>query len=356
MGDKAGQTLGQRVAGGLSKNRNMLTAFGATGGAAFAAMTEGAILFEDQLRTIQTVAPDIDLTKVGNDIKALAAETGKTTDDLTAGFYDLVSAGVSADDAIGVLRESAKFATGALGSTGEAVDLVTSVMNAYGLEAKDSARITDVFAKAVADGKVTASELGQSIATVAPLAAQMGIEMEEVSASAAVLTAQGFSAGEAFTNMRQAMSALLTPNVTLNKLQEETGKNFADVAREKGLATALAELRIATKGNNDEFGRALGSTQALSFALASTGENYDAFGNQVTETFETSGLATEQYNIKSQSMAEQAKRTAAQLHNLALDAGAVVAPFGTLLFSVNQLAPGLRGLISPAKLLGGILK
>src|SRR6185369_1153971 len=183
----------------------------------------------------------------------------KSTDDLTGGFYDLVSAGVSAQDAINVLRDSAKFATGALGTTGEAVDLVTSAMNAYGLKASDATRITDIFAKAVADGKVTAAELGSSIANIAPIAASAGISLEEVSAGYALLTAKGVPAAQAATEMRAAISALLTPNKQLNDIQKQTGINFAKLADQKGLAVALEEIRKATKGDDDAFAKALGS-------------------------------------------------------------------------------------------------
>ncbi len=352
-GDKAGTTMAGKFGGRVGPALgNAFAGIGAAAGFALVGATESAVKLEDQLRTIQTVAPDLNLDQAKQDIQALAAETGRTTDDLAAGFYDLVSAGVSAEDAIGVLRDSAKFATGALGSTAESVDLVTTVMNAYGLEAKDSARITDVFAKAVADGKVTAAGLGQSISTVAPLAAQMGISMEEVSAGAAAMTAQGFSAGETFTNMRQALSALLTPNETLNKIQKRTGQNFAAIAKERGAAAALEELRKAVNGNNEEFGKALGSTQALSFALVTTGENYEAFEQQIVDTTNSAGLATDQYNIKSQSMAEQGKRLAAQFVNVAQDVGGVVAPFAHVLLIANQLGPAFGGIISPARLVG----
>jgi len=221
-GDKAGATTGQRMGKAMTAG---LTAAGAAAGTVFVGAIGGAANFEDQLRTINTVAhlTDDELKGVGNSILDLSKETGKSTDDLTAGFYDLVSAGVPANEAISVLRDSAEFATGALGSTAEAVDLVTSSLNAYGLEAKDSKRVTDIFAQAVADGKVTAAELGASIAQIAPIAAQSGVSLEEVSAGFALLTAKGVPAAQAATQMRAAISALLTPNKQLNDLQEQTG-------------------------------------------------------------------------------------------------------------------------------------
>jgi TP901 family phage tail tape measure protein len=331
-GDKAGTTTGKSLA------EKIRVGFGAVSGGFLVAATEQASKFEDQLRTIQTVAPNLNLDKAKNDILALSRETGKSTDDLTAGFYDLVSAGVSADDAIGVLSDSAHFATGALGSTAEAVDLVTSVMNSYGLAAKDSARITDVFAKAVADGKVTAAELGGAISDIAPIASSAGIKIEEVSAGFAFLTKNGVPAAQAATQMRAAISALITPNTQLNAIQKETGINFAELAKTQGLAASLEALRKATHGNADAFAQALGRVDAYQFALLTTGEHAQAFGQEIIDVSHSQGLAMDQYSIKSQSAIEQGKRLVATVQSFIISVGApFVNSIGPAIFALNQL-------------------
>src|SRR5689334_8507035 len=164
-GAKAGTTLGQRITTGAAKG---MTALGAAGGAVFAGAVEAGATFEDQLRTINTVAhlPDDELHNVGDSIQALSRETGKTTDDLTSGFYDLVSAGVPADKAMKTLSDSAVLAIGSLGSTAEAVDLVTSSLGAFNLDASQSARVTDIWAQSVADGKTTVADLARGISQV----------------------------------------------------------------------------------------------------------------------------------------------------------------------------------------------
>ena len=281
------KTAGQRAMAAFSPQNisRAFTAGGAIGGNLFAGAIGGAATFEDQLRTINTVAklPEETLKGIGDQIVALSGETGKSTDDLTSGFYDLVSAGVPAEEAIGVLRDSAKFATGALGTTAEAVDLVTSAMNAYGLKAGDSTRVTDIFAKAVADGKVTAADLGSSIANIAPIASSAGVSLEEVSSGFALLTAKGVPAAQAATQMRASISALLTPNEALNRIQAQTGINFAELAREQGLAVALEKLRQVTAENGTEFDKFSGDlvevTKAIQDGKADAGDLTDTIGD-----------------------------------------------------------------------------
>lgn len=361
--DKSAQAAGQRTGGTLSKviGNGVTKAFtvaGAAGGALFTSAIESGVKFEDQLRTINTVAglSDDQLAKVGDSIQELSRQTGKSTDELTQGFYDLVSAGVPADKAISVLSDSAKLATGALGSTADTVDLVTSVLNAYGLSADKSAQVTDVFAKAVADGKVTAAQLGESIARIAPIAAQAGVSMQEVSAGYAVLTAKGVPAAEAATQMTAAISALLTPNEELNKLTEQTGINFAELARQKGLAVALNAIRDATHGNNEQFAKALGSIDAYKFALATTGDNAKAFSDEIVAVTNSQGLAQDQFNEKSKSAYEQGQRLKAQVDTFIQDLGGpFVDAFGPAITAVGGLGNAMLGLGSISKVAGGLL-
>src|SRR6187402_1755949 len=111
--DQAAEQSGKRAGGKLSTvlgtgMQKAMTGAGVAGGLMFDAAIRGATEFEDQLATINTVAdmtPE-KLKATGDEIQALSRETGKSTDDLTAGYYDLVSAGVDSADAMAVLKDS----------------------------------------------------------------------------------------------------------------------------------------------------------------------------------------------------------------------------------------------------------
>jgi TP901 family phage tail tape measure protein len=356
--DRTGKNAGDAMNKQL---KNKMTAGGAALGATLGAGIAGASTawgtFEDRLRTVNTVlgVSDDQLTAIGEDVLALSRETGKGTDDLTQGLYDLVSAGVPAEKAISVLRDSAHLAVGSLGTTGEAVDLVTSALNAYDMEADQSAKVTDIFAQAVKDGKVTAGQLGQTLANIAPIAASAGVSLEEVSAGYALLTAKGVPAAQAATQMRAAISALLTPNATLNQLTKETGINWANMAKEKGLAVTLEELRKATHGNQEAFAKALGSVEALNYALVVTGDNAPAAAAELDKMYNSTGQAAEQYDEKSKSAVEQAKRWTAVIQTGTIEVGKYFGALSPLLLTLNQLGPAFGTVQLGAKGFGAIL-
>lgn len=414
-------TLGGRMQTGLrgaaAGAGRALSGLGTAAGFAFTAGIESAATFQDELATINTVArlPEEAIAGIGDEIQALSRTSGKTTTDLTQAFYDMVSAGVPASEAMGVLEESANLAIGGLGTMAETTDLVTSAMNAYGLGADSAGHITDLFAKAIEGGKVTAAEIGSSLANVAPIAASAGIELEEVGAAYATLTAKGTPAAQATTQMRAAISALLTPNEKMNALMEQTGINFAQVAEEKGLAVALEELRVAAADNGDAlaqlagvaeadfpaalaamqdelgltnsdldkftamagrdgaqatlaelakavgsgdsaFAMALGSIEAYQFALNTTGENLEGFQDATQAGFDAAGTAAEQAAIKMDSPVEAGKRLAAQFNTFLQDvAGPFAGQFGPVVMMLNQSGSLMGGMITPARLLGGLI-
>lgn len=357
-GDKAGKTMGERL------SQKLKTGLGAAAGGLFVGAVEQASKFEDQLRTINTVAKlsDDQLRSVGDGIKSLSAETGKSLEDLTGGFYDLVSAGIPADKAMDVLRNSAILATGALGTTGEAVDLMTSALGAFNIPADQSSRLMDVFAQSVADGKTTVAELSQGFGRLAPVASAFGLSIDEVISSTALLTLNGGSASQAMTYQLSAINALLTPNAKLLELQKELGVSFADIAKEKGLAVALEELRNATHGSTEEFGFMLGSSEALNFGLSVTGENAQAAADElarVKEGADKGGVGMDQFNEKMKSPIEQGKRLVATLTNVLVTVGGpFVGAIGPAIFAINQLgqAFGLQGIAAKAfgAVLGGL--
>lgn len=420
------QGTAERTAGGASAAMGRIgpavqrgfTAGGAIIGAGLLTATDAAVTLADEMQNVATVVPTADLAGLTDEVQELSRASGQTTSDLTGGLYDLVSAGVSAEDAMSVLSASTNLAIGGLGTTAGAADVVTSAMNAYAMEASKAGGITDVFALAIQRGKVTADEIGASIANIAPVASSAGVGLDEVAAGYGSLTAKGVPAAQAATQMRAAISALLTPNETLNKIQEQTGQNFADIAAEKGLAVALEELRVATAGNATEldklagvtaeefpsalaaaqdalgltnteverfsamagkdgagaalaelakevgegdsaFGRALGSIEGYQFALNTTGGAAEAFQGQLgdySEALEGSGVAAEQAAIKMESPAEAGKRLLATFQTFMQDVGGPFASsLGPVVFALNQMGPAFGGVIRMATLAGGAL-
>lgn len=304
---RVGRGVGQ-VASGLS--RLALVAGGVAATGLFAAARAGAT-FEAQLNTINTIARATpgDLAAIGDGIRTLARQGRGDLADLTAGFYDILSAGITdAAKAQGVLDAATRLAIGGLSTTAEAVDILTTAINAYGQDASTAGATADLFAKAIELGKVKADEIAASFANVAPIAAQTGINIEEVAAAYAALTAQGTPAAEVTTQMARAILDLLSPNKELNELQEKTKQNFMEIAREKGLVVALQAMRDAVKGDDQAFKDLFGRVEGYKFALQTTGPQQEKYNAALAAMGDAAGTATAQMGERTKGLAFAVQR------------------------------------------------
>lgn len=320
--DKIGNIAGRGLSNAARNTERAFVGLGAAAVGAIGASVKVAGDFEAQLNTINTIARtnDAGLKTIGDSVRKLARETGTSLDELTQGYYDLLSAGIKTADAQNVLTAANQLAIGGLASTAETVDLLTTAINTYGGDATKAAQYADVFAKAVERGKVTAAELAQSFAQVGPIAAASGISIRELGAAYARLTASGVPAAEAATQVRSAIVALTRRTSDLEKLEKATGKSYLKIAGKKGLVEALNQLRKDAGKAGIPLIDLLGRVEGLNFTLATTGPNFAAYNADLAAMGDASGTAAEQ-------MAERQKGLnfqLARLKALAKDAGITI--------------------------------
>jgi TP901 family phage tail tape measure protein len=329
--DRSLKKLGS-LEGRVSKVGQNLQRLGAVGFTAIGAGLVGSLKvagdFEAQLNTINTVAratPEV-LGEIGKGIRELARDTGTGLDELTAGYYDLVSAGVAAADAQGVLKAANTLAIGGLATTAETVDLLTTAINTYGLEAKEAGKVSDIFAKAIERGKVTAAELAQSFAQVGPIAAASGIELEELGAAYAQLTASGVPAAEAATQVRSAIVALTKRTGDLEKLEKQTGRSYLSIAGKKGLVVALEQMRKDAAKAGVPLIDLLGRVEGLNFTLATTGTNFADYNEDLEAMGKASGTAAAQMGERQKGLNFQLARLKALAKDAGISIGSALIP------------------------------
>ena len=289
--------------------------------------------FEAQLNTINTIAREdpLGLAAIGDQVRQIARDTGTPLEELTAGYYDLLSAGIKTADAQQVLVAANKLAIGGLATTAETVDLLTTAINTYGGDATKAAAYADYFAKAVERGKVTADEIAASFAIVGPIAASSGIEIQEVAAAYARLTAAGVPGAEAATQMRSALVGLMKVTSPLAKLQKQTGRNYFAIAGKKGLVYALQLLRQDADKAGVPLIKLLGRVEGVNFALQTTGPNFDSYNADLAAMGDSAGTAAEQMSERQKGLNFEMARLKANVDDAAITIGTQLLPvFGDL--------------------------
>ncbi len=163
--------------------------------------------------------------------------------DLTSAAYDVASAGFNnAADASLILKAASQGATGGFSDLNTVGDATTSVLNAYGLEADKAAKLVDGFIQTQNDGKIVIGEYAANIAKVAPVAAALGVPLEEVNAAVAQITAGGQGAEVTFTALKTALSQVAAGKV--GKEFEALGVEInASTLKSDGLAGTLEKIK-----------------------------------------------------------------------------------------------------------------
>lgn len=339
---RVGKGIGQ-VAGGLARI-GMIAGTAVVGG--LVASAKAFSDYEAQLNTINTIArtTPAELDKIGQSLRTMAREGRGDLADLSAGFYDVLSAGITdTTDALGLMRAATDLAKGGLSTNAEAVDILTTAINSYGLAASEAGAAADMFAKAIEVGKVTAPEIAASLASVAPVAATFGIELNEIAAAYGRLTAQGTNASEVTTQMARAIIELNKPSADLLALQKETGRNYAQLAKDKGLVPALEQMRIDAEKAKIPFQELFGRIEAFKFAVQTTGPQFAAYTEALQGVDKSQGTAAEQAAERMKGLSFSFGKLKANLIDMAITVGEGFAPaLGRVADRLSEFLDGNR--------------
>ena len=216
--------------------------------------------FENSITEVFSLMPDITneaMGKMQKGVRELAKELGLDLNDAVKSLYSAISAGVSQDNAIDFLRQSAKTAIAGVASLEDSVGALTTIINGYGMEAKEATRVSDVLFSVVKNGVTNMTELGQNIGKVTPIASSLGVAIEEVGAMFAVLTKQ-MGAGktaEAGTAIRSMLAELAKEGMKANKNFKELGQGtFPEFIKSGG---SVGNALMMMKAKAEESGKSL---------------------------------------------------------------------------------------------------
>lgn len=196
-------------------------------------------------------------TDLREQAKKLGAETAFSSSDAAQGQAFLAMAGFT-PEAIraalpGVLDTA--IAGGALSgdiSLGETADIGASVLKQFGLQATDMGRVGDVLAGTFTRSSTNLRALGDTMKYTGPVAAALGISLEEAAAMAGVLANNGLRGSDAGTAMRASLTRLSAPTGAAAKALKELGVSVADSrGKLRPLEQILGDLYKATKKYGD---------------------------------------------------------------------------------------------------------
>lgn len=315
------QKAGEKVKDAGSGMTKKVTAPILAAGAASAKM---AMDFEDSMAKVSTIADatEVPMDEMQKAILDLSNQTGISSEEIAQNVYDSISAGQKTGDAVNFVSNSTKLAKAGFADAGAALDVLTTIMNAYGLKASEVTNVSDMLIQTQNLGKTTVADLASSMGKVIPTANAYGVSLDELCAGYAIMTANGVATAESTTYMNGMLNELGKSGTTVSEtLKEKTGKTFKELMDSgMSLSDVLKIISDAATENNKSFGDMWSSSEAGKAGMILLGDSAENF-NGVLEQMQNSAGATNTAFEKLDTNSTKIKKATNELKNDAIDLG-----------------------------------
>lgn len=298
--------------------------------------------FESAIAKVATIADTstVSIEEIQARIIKLSGETGKSAESISEAVYSAISAGVETASAVEFVEKATRLAAGGFTEAETAVDVLTTAINAYGLSVEETERISDILITTQNLGKTTVDQLAQSVGKVIPLASAYNVEMDNLGAAYAVLTAGGVATAEAGTYLKSMLKELGDSGSTVaGIIKEQTGKSFsALMAGGASLGDVLKILGNSVGGDTTAFNELWSSTEAGVGALSIFGRGAENFNDVLSSMQNRAGATASAYSTMADTteFAHQRMKTAAE--NLKIAIGTELNPALEKLYSTGASA------------------
>lgn len=195
--------------------------------------------FEKSLSNVQAVtgATADQMAVMERAARDLGASTAFSASEAAQGMEFLGRAGFDTQQIISAMPGLLDLAAAGALDLGMAADIASNVLSGFGLAAEESNRVADVLAATASKSNTNVEQLGEAMSYVAPVAAGLGVSVEEAAAAIGVLGNAGIQGSRAGTGLRAILATLadITPQARaaiegLGLSVEELQSNLKDPA------------------------------------------------------------------------------------------------------------------------------
>lgn len=223
-------------ASGLSKEIKALgAAYGALTiamGAVIAKAVEASKNFEQSMANVKAIsqATGAEFEALRNQAIELGSATVFSATEAADAQALLAQAGFRTADIIAAMPGLLDLAAAGQTDLATTADIAASALNGFGLSADQAGRVADVLAKSSIDTNADITDLGMAMKYIAPVAASMGLSIEETAAAIGELSNAGIKGEMAGTQLRAMLLALASPTKESAWYMQQLGVSIQDAS------------------------------------------------------------------------------------------------------------------------------
>lgn len=222
-----------------------------------AAPAKIAVDFEDAMARVGAVAnaSEADMARLTATARQLGRDTMFSASQAAEGMKYLAMAGFDANETIAAMPGMLDLAAAGNTDLGRTADIASDILTAFKMKAEDMGIVSDTLAKGFTTSNTSLEMLGETMKYVGPVAASVGMSLQDTTAMAGLMANTGIKASQGGTVLRAALLRLSAPpkmaKDALGELAgvagEELDELYDMVGDNSGALDALQEIGMTTK-------------------------------------------------------------------------------------------------------------
>lgn len=308
------------------------------------ASTKLAVDFETSMAKVSTIADStqVPMDDLRKQILALSNDTGVAASDIAESVYSAISAGQSTGDAVNFVSNATKLAKAGFTDASTSLDVLTTIMNAYGSSAGSAESISNKLITTQNLGKTTVAELGSNMGKVIPTANMYGVSLDNVASAYVTTTKNGIATAESTTYINGMLNELGKAGSDVSKIiQEKTGKSFKELMDS---GSSLTDVLGIVQSHCEETGISIGdvfSSQEAGKAAATLVQHAEDFNGAMVQMGQSANATQSAFDKMDDTKAAQMSKTINELKNSGIELGeTLITTFGP---AVSDLANKVTG-------------
>lgn len=297
---------------------------------AFMGIVSPAVAFESNMASVSTLVDtsEVNMEKLSGKVLDVSKNFGLSTETVSKGMYQALSAGVAVENLGGFMDTAAKMAVGGGIDIATAIDGMSSAVNAYGTANLSAAEASDIMFQTANRGKTDVRQLSASLSNVTPIASALGVKFGDVSAAIATLTYSGTPTAQATTQIRAALSELSKESTKVSQIfKESVGVSFQDyIAKGHDLGEAFNVISQKAQEQGKNLTDLFGSVEGAQAVMALTGAAAERFGEDLRLMGNSAGASAEAFGKMSETSAFRLAQLSSNVENLKTSVGVALLP------------------------------
>jgi len=237
-----------------SAGQEIATSFGVAGAAISAALgyaVNTAADFEAQMDRVGAIAEAsaADLDAMSDAAMDLGAKTSKSASEVAQGMEMMAAMGFKANEIIAAMPGVIAAAEASGTDMALVADTMAVSLRTFGLEASQATHVADVLAKTANMSAANIEGMAYVLKYAAAPAHTLGMSLEELAASAAIMADAGIRGETAGTTLRSALLSLTAPSKEASKELEKLKVRITDAQGNMlPFADIIAQLKAGMQG------------------------------------------------------------------------------------------------------------